>query len=368
MGSSLISKLQILTNDTDGVHGRPIEICNEASQQEHIQEHTNEVTTLLSAYSRLQQKMQELLTLSAEIEAEMKAGRIALSTLQTGLSRESSSLTIPAPGDIQPVATTPDHTQFTFYASCFGRFVIYYRGSPLKLCSNRNAQAMLRFLIAQPDHSASADTLMDMFWPEDDADVASRKMHVTVSILRNTLRGGCNLPYHFILYKHGVYRLDPAVSLHSDIEEFLSLYHMGQKSTGEAAIGHFEKACALYTRPFLIEDLYANWSFVYREQFRQMYLHMSDVLSSYYLALQTYDAAAQWTMRIIKENACDEVAHRRLMRIYTLQGRRNDALRQYRTCQRILHEELNMQPLAETEALYQAILKGDLEMVANIHM
>ncbi len=362
MGSSLISNLQTLKNNADDVHVRPIEICNDASQPERI----GEVTTLLSAYTRLQQKMQELLTLSAEIEVEMNASRVALSSLQAELSHDSSSQVMPVSGDVhQPASNTPDHTQYTFYATCFGHFVIYYQGSPLKLCSNRNAQAMLRFLAVQPDHSASTDTLMDLFWPEDTTDVASRKLHVTVSILRNALRSGCNLPYQFILHKQGVYRLDPVVALHSDAKEFLSLYHAGQKSSGKTAIGYFEKACALYTRPFLVEDLYASWSFAHREQFRQMYLHMSDILSTHYLAHQTYNIAAQWAMKIIKENACDEAAHRQLMRVYTLQGRRNDALRQYRSCQRILHEELNMQPLPETEALYQAILEGDIEKVTT---
>jgi DNA-binding SARP family transcriptional activator len=63
---------------------------------------------------------------------------------------------------------------------------------------------------------------------------------------------------------------------------------------------------------------------------------------------------------IIEENRCDEGAYQQLMRIYALEGRRNAALQLFQRCQQVLLEELGMQPLPETVALYQAIIRGDL--------
>ncbi len=43
------------------------------------------------------------------------------------------------------------------------------------------------------------------------------------------------------------------------------------------------------------------------------------------------------------------------MRIYTWSGRRGAALRQFQACQRVLEEELGVEPLEETVAVHEAI-------------
>jgi LuxR family maltose regulon positive regulatory protein len=50
-----------------------------------------------------------------------------------------------------------------------------------------------------------------------------------------------------------------------------------------------------------------------------------------------------------------EVAHREIMRCYYRQGDRAAAIRQYQTCARILREEMGVNPMPETEQLYQQI-------------
>jgi DNA-binding SARP family transcriptional activator len=313
-------------------------------------------------YLYIQQKIRELFALSTEIALSLAT----LTTLQASPYRPSQEDNKHAEvGDFQAQYSPEEQASAspTLYAICFGPFAVYQQGVSTKLCTNRNSQTTLRFLIAQPDHCASADTLMDLLWPEDPADVALRKLHVTVSILRSCLRAGCSPHHNAILYQHGIYQLNPAIILHSDVEEFLALYHAGQKAGGETAIPYFERACALYKRPFLLEDLYADWSFTRREQLRQIHLKMSSVLSSHYLMKHRYDTAMHWALEMIKENPCDESAHRQLMRIYALQGRRNDALRQYQRFRHMLKQELNLLPMPETEALYQAILHGNIEAV-----
>jgi hypothetical protein len=48
--------------------------------------------------------------------------------------------------------------------------------------------------------------------------------------------------------------------------------------------------------------------------------------------------------------------HRELMRCYYRQNDRAAAIRQYRTCVRILRDELGIGPMPETENLYQQII------------
>ena len=124
-------------------------------------------------------------------------------------------------------------------------------------------------------------------------------------------------------------------------------------------VAYYESACDLYTGPFLSEDLYADWSSIQRKQLSQIYLTMCNALAEYYLEAGSYEHAMRWIGAILKENRCDEVAHRQLIRAYAAQGRRSEALRQYQLCARILAEELGVQPMPETISLFQAILNNE---------
>jgi DNA-binding SARP family transcriptional activator len=243
---------------------------------------------------------------------------------------------------------------------CFGCFEVKRTGKTMALCSNRNGQAILRYLVAQPNHRASMDTLMSIFWSEDDPDVAHHKLQVAASALRRSLNTGCAANGGgYLLCKNGVYQLNPAVSMRTDVAEFLALYRMGkQQQCRSTAVAHFEAACQLYKGPFLTEDLYVDWPVIQREQLNQAYLAMCNVLSEHYLESASYDDAAKWASAILNENPCDEVAHRLLMRINVAAGRRSEALRQYQRCERALAEELNVAPMTETLSLFHSILSS----------
>ena len=121
----------------------------------------------------------------------------------------------------------------------------------------------------------------------------------------------------------------------------------------------YEQACALYKGPFLTEDTYADWSFLQRERLSRIYLAICGTLADYYLSKKIYEDATKWATAILQENRCDEAAHRQLIQIYSAQGRRSEALQQYHRCERILHEELGVQPLPETVLVFQALLANE---------
>lgn len=242
--------------------------------------------------------------------------------------------------------------------TCFGKFEVRRQGQPIAPCQNRNGQTILRYLMTQPRYRVTMDALMALLWPDDDADVARHKVHVAVSSLRNSLNQGlgCVPGSGYILCKNGIYQLNPAVSLTSDFEQFLALYQRGRQSEGEKMIAHYTQACQLYSGPFLVEDLYADWPVVRREQLNQCFVTMCRELSGYYLNTGRYEEAEQWARAMLKENRCDEEAHRYLIRIYIVQGRRSEAIRQYQSCERILAEELGVPPMTETFATIRSIL------------
>jgi DNA-binding SARP family transcriptional activator len=341
------------------------------------------------AYWSAQQELLEASKRFVQVDAEQQSRIASLATLLPALMKESHTLKTKQPVLEKPPAK--DQTPAPFPAptvafeearhslpisarveenealpalsiTCFGGFTVKRAGLPVVLCSNRNGQTILRYLMTQQGYRASVDTLMATLWPEDEPDVAHHKLQVAVSALRRSLNSGfdCDPGGGYILCKNRIYQLNPSISLRIDVDEFLAFYQVGQQSNSVNMAIQFEKACQLYTGPYLTEDLYADWSFMRREQLSHVYLSMCSALAGYYLEAGRYEDTLQWAIAILKENQSDEAAHRQLIRAYFALGRRSDALRQFHRCQYILNEELGVQPMPETIELFNTILKGEI--------
>ena len=341
------------------------------------------------AYWGAQQELLEASKRFVQVDAEQQSRIASLATLLPALMKESHTLKTKQPVLEKPPAK--DQTPAPFPAptvafeeaqhslpisarveenealpalsiTCYGGFAIRRSGLPVVLCSNRNGQTILRYLITQQGHRASVDALMATLWPEDEPEVAHHKLQVAVSALRRSLNSGfdCDPGGGYILCKNRVYQLNPSISLRTDVDEFLSFYQVGQQSSSDSMAIQFEKACQLYIGPYLTEDLYADWSFMRREQLSHVYLSMCSTLAGYYLEAGRYEDTLKWATAILKENQSDEAAHRQLIRAYFALGRRSDALRQFHRCQYILNEELGVQPMTETIELFNTILKGEI--------
>jgi DNA-binding SARP family transcriptional activator len=259
------------------------------------------------------------------------------------------------PSNKQPSFSLPELS-----LTCFGHFEMKRAGQPLAPCSNRNAQVVLRYLVAQARHSAPAEKLVAVIWPEDESEIAKNKLHIAISALRRSLHVGLPLKGQGYLVCHNhVYSLSSLAPIHTDAEEFQLYYQRGQQQEAER-VACFEKACRLYTGPFLSEDLYADWSFLLREQYNQTYLTMCRALTEHYFQAHCYEKAAHWATLILAQDRCDEAAHRQLMHIYAAQGIRSKAIQQYHHCVQLLQRELGIQPLPVTTQLFQTLVDGKL--------
>jgi hypothetical protein len=79
-----------------------------------------------------------------------------------------------------------------------------------------------------------------------------------------------------------------------------------------------------------------------------------------------YDTAIDLLTALLSHAPAHEAAHRELMTLYALAGRRHQALRQYKVCAEALETELGASPGPETEALYRQIVGGDVAPVPAV--
>lgn len=99
------------------------------------------------------------------------------------------------------------------------------------------------------------------------------------------------------------------------------------------------------------------WQLSVRRQLREQILAVLHYLADYHLESgQTgWDMAIDYTRRLLSIEPCQEKAHRMMMRLMALTGRRTSAMLQYEQCQQILRDELGIEPGPTTIALYDQI-------------
>jgi DNA-binding SARP family transcriptional activator len=94
----------------------------------------------------------------------------------------------------------------------------------------------------------------------------------------------------------------------------------------------------------VLPDWYEDWILVERERFRQLRLHALEALCDRMTVAGRYAAAVEAGLGAVAGEPLRESAHRSLIRAYLGEGNVGEAIRQYRVCERLLHEELGIEP------------------------
>jgi DNA-binding SARP family transcriptional activator len=241
---------------------------------------------------------------------------------------------------------------------CLGVFRIYQHGRPIEQWNGLKGLSILKYLAAHRSVPASKEVLMDVFWPDADLEAARRNLHQAIYSLRQALRRHHPDIQH-IRFENNQYLLNPKLTIWVDVEEFEERVQRGRSlefaGMLDEALVEYGIADTLYQGAFLEEDLYEEWPSARREHLLNTYLEIADRVSKHYLEQGAYAAAIGLCQKLLGQDACYENAHRRLMRCYLAQGQRNLAIRQYQTCVRTLHDELEVPPSEETLALYEQL-------------
>jgi DNA-binding SARP family transcriptional activator len=114
------------------------------------------------------------------------------------------------------------------------------------------------------------------------------------------------------------------------------------------------EAVAVYHGPFF-DGCSNNWAIVEREKFTSIYLRILSCLTRDCEMQHEYDQALDYARQILAIDPFREQVQCEVMWLCVLVGQRVRALAQYREYQALLADELAIQPMAETRALYELI-------------
>lgn len=107
----------------------------------------------------------------------------------------------------------------------------------------------------------------------------------------------------------------------------------------------------------LLEGFYDDWVLPERERLSALHFRGMEHMMRYRWHLRAFDEAAAWGRQALCHDPLREDIHREVMRLYAESGQRGLAIRQYRTCCRIMEGELGIPPSEETQKLYSEFLK-----------
>lgn len=241
---------------------------------------------------------------------------------------------------------------------CLGPFRVYQDDQPVVEWPSSKGKAVLKYLVTHRERPIPKEILMELFWPDAHPDAARNNLNVAIYGLRQALRQ-VRPEFSHVLFQEDCYLLNPDLTIWVDVEEFQEHSRIARdlERSGDlsAAIRECCAAEALYQGQFLEEDRYEDWPIPLRQDLQESFLALLRSLSRYCLEQGDLIACATVCRRMLAVDACNECAHRRLMRCYSRQGQRYLALRQYHLCVEALREELDVSPALATIELYERI-------------
>ena len=233
------------------------------------------------------------------------------------------------------------------------------QGIEVEKWKRRQAVTLLKFLAIHLGRPVHRERILDCLWPDVDEERGWGRLKVTMYYLRTQLRaagaGGDSirtLGSAYLLRRDAVW---------VDAEHFEKLAGEGRAQQGkdrcDEALRCYDEALFLYRGDYLEQDVYADWCAEERERLGEIYLDMLARKAECHANRGEYAEAVQICRKGLVQDPCRESLHCSLIHYLILLGKTDSALAQYRQCRDVLRREFGVEPMSETQQMYQQILE-----------
>jgi DNA-binding SARP family transcriptional activator len=211
----------------------------------------------------------------------------------------------------------------------------------------RKAQMLLAYLAMHSRQSHLRDKLATLLWDGAPAEQARQSLRQTLFAIRQ------GLPLDPTLVDGDAVAF-AADAVTVDVSEFEQVARSHDPD-------ELERAAVLYQGD-LLEGIspgsaqFEEWLRAERERLHEFALEAFAKLLAHRMKVGATEPAIETALRLLSLDPLQEVTHRALMRLYSRQGRRAAALRQYQLCVDVLQRELGVEPEEATKQLYRELL------------
>lgn len=243
------------------------------------------------------------------------------------------------------------------------------RGVEVEKWKRRQAVTLLKYLVTQLDRPVHRERILECLWPDVDEERGWGRLKVTMYYLRSQLRAAGagedavrTVGDAYLLKRDAVW---------VDADNFEKLVTEGRalqgKGRGDEALRCYDEAQFLYRGDYFEQDAFADWCAEERERLGEIYMEMLTRKAECHAERSEYVEAAQVCRKGLVHDPCRESFHRALMQYLVRLGRADWAIAQFRHCQSVLAREFGVEPMPDTQRLYEQILGQDNAGVPAAH-
>ncbi|TNE49257.1 MAG: tetratricopeptide repeat protein [Deltaproteobacteria bacterium] len=241
----------------------------------------------------------------------------------------------------------------------FGGVTFRLDGGVLTDFVSRKAEALLVYLVCNP-HAHQREAIATLLWDDLPQKRAMANLRLVLTNLRKHLDDFLAITRHTLAWRtDSSYRLD----LQEFQENYQSLARVIEESGSlrRSQLLELAEVMKLYKGHFLegfhIKEAAGFWEWAdwQKEQTRQHALRGIKRLLQQLEAHQSYAEGLHWAYQLLQLDSLEEDSHRQVMWFLVQDGQRTAALEQYNRCVEMLEREFDVEPSAETTALYQKI-------------
>jgi DNA-binding SARP family transcriptional activator len=206
----------------------------------------------------------------------------------------------------------------------FGRFEVLVDGVavPAETWQSRRARELLRLLVCRRGRAIPRMEIGEALWPDDDPDRTNHRLSVLLSIVRGVVGADA------IVSDQACVALD-ITRVQIDVEQFLTdvadaaaLHQRGEESDAETLLA---QAVESYTDEVFADAPYDDATTPLRDEARSAYLQALRMLARSCRRAGSYDRAAAYLRRLLRDDRYDEDAHRTLIGVLNRAGRHGQA-------------------------------------------
>jgi DNA-binding SARP family transcriptional activator/tetratricopeptide (TPR) repeat protein len=226
-----------------------------------------------------------------------------------------------------------------------GRFEVLRGDAPIPdhAWRRRRPADLLALVAISPGRTLPREAAMAALWPDKDAASGANNLHRALYDLRQILGG------RWLDIERGQLSLQEDVWL--DVDAFARAAEAGTREGRLEAVG-------LY-RGDLLPEAPEPWLEPRRRQLRELFVAAAGPLAEEAAQAGDATAAVPLLRRVLEVEPLREEAHRELVRLLAVTGRRAEALRAYDSCEGALRAAGRV-PAEETRSLRQAVQLGTL--------